>query len=125
MTIEEWRESINDMMKKSANDAAKIMTDMSTEIVIAFCAKYHLQPEEAVLCYQGNKFWVDQKDKNMSNIVALKAPLEIMDCANCGCSTFYIQPSFKAVCQGCTCEIILKNSDYPNINRDKCDNEEN
>jgi len=124
MTIEEWRESINDMMKKSANDAAQIMIDMSAEIVIAFCAKYHLQPEEAVLCYQGNKFWVDKKE-SISNVLISDSSLEVMDCANCGCIEFYIQPSFKAVCKGCACEIILKSSDYPNINRDKCDNNEN
>ena len=62
-TIEEWRQEIlHELMMKSANDAAKLMNEMQSEILIAFCAKYNLQPDQAVLCYQGNKFWVDKKD---------------------------------------------------------------
>lgn len=61
-SIEEWREEINEMVRKSQNDAAKLMVDMQTEIMIAFAAKYKLQPNEVILCYQGNKFWVEKKD---------------------------------------------------------------
>jgi hypothetical protein len=62
-TIEEWRLEINDLFTKSVNEAAKIMNDMQSEIIIAFCAKYGLEPNQCILCYQGNKFWVEKKDK--------------------------------------------------------------
>ncbi len=60
-TIEEFRQEINDLMVKCSNDAVKMMVNMQSEIMIAFCAKYGLQPDEVILCYQGNKFWVEKK----------------------------------------------------------------
>jgi hypothetical protein len=47
---------------KSATDAAKMMVESQTEIMIAFMAKYGIQPNECILCYQGNKFWVESKE---------------------------------------------------------------
>lgn len=62
-TIEDFREEINELFKKSSCEAAKFMVNCQTEIMIAFCAKYAIQPDEIILCYQGNRFWVEKKDK--------------------------------------------------------------
>lgn len=61
-TIDDWREEINELFLKSSNEALKLINNMQTEIIIAFCAKYNLQPNEVVLCYQGNKFWVEKRE---------------------------------------------------------------
>ena len=61
-TMDDWREEFNELFKKSTNEAMKIMLNCSTDILIAFCAKYGIQPDEAILCYQGNKFWVEKKE---------------------------------------------------------------
>ena len=63
-TIEEWRIELNNLMNKNSEEAIKIMCEVSEEIVIAFCAKYKLNPEEAISVYQGNKFWVEKIDES-------------------------------------------------------------
>lgn len=65
-TIEEWREEINGLFVKSANETAKLLAHMQSEILIAFCAKYSIMPDQATLCYQANKIWVERLNKWVS-----------------------------------------------------------
>jgi hypothetical protein len=62
-TMDDWRININEFMNKSVKEAAEIYINMQDEIIIAFCAKYKIMPDKAVLIYQGNKFWVENKTK--------------------------------------------------------------
>lgn len=64
-TIEEFRQELSELIKKSSNEAAKLMANMQEEIIIAFIAKYKLQPEEVILFYEGNKFWVEPKSEQL------------------------------------------------------------
>lgn len=61
-TIEEWREKVNKLVQDKSNEMAKLIIDHQSEIMLAFCAKYGLMPDEIVLCYQGNRFWVEKKN---------------------------------------------------------------
>lgn len=68
-TIEEIRIELNALFKDSAEKAMKVMADTQEEIVIAFCAKYGLHPEECISVYQDNKFWVEKKsDEHIEKI---------------------------------------------------------
>ena len=63
-TIEEWRDKLKEAFKNSAFEFSQLIANSQSEIIIAFCAKYGLLPDECVLCYQGNKFWVEKKRKD-------------------------------------------------------------
>lgn len=65
-TIEEWREELNALFLKSSAESLKIMHDMQSEIIIAFIAKYKLQPEEVIMCFQNNTFWVEKKNNKLT-----------------------------------------------------------
>jgi hypothetical protein len=67
-TMEDWRIELNDLFMKSANDAAIMMANMQSEIMIAFCTKYGIPPNECILCYQGNQFWVEKKECKWINV---------------------------------------------------------
>ncbi len=68
-TIEEIRIELDKVFKESSDQAIIAMTNMQEEIVIAFCAKYGLHPEECISCYQDNKFWVEKRsDEHIAKI---------------------------------------------------------
>jgi hypothetical protein len=52
----------------------------------------------------------------MSDIVNINARYYKVIPCECDCYDFYIKESFVAVCQNCDHEIIIKNSELPNIN---------
>jgi hypothetical protein len=54
-------DEIREELSKKSIDAWKMFNEMQEEILIAFMAKYGLQPEEVVLCHQGTKIWVERK----------------------------------------------------------------
>jgi predicted Holliday junction resolvase-like endonuclease len=62
-TIEEHRKEIQSLAEKSVKESVDLIHSISEEIMIAFMAKYKLSPEQCVLKYQGNKFWVEKKDE--------------------------------------------------------------
>lgn len=63
-TIEEWRIDLYSKLEKSVEEAMKTIINCHEEILIAFCAKYKIPPNEIVVCYEGNKFWVEKRSDN-------------------------------------------------------------
>jgi hypothetical protein len=63
-TMDEYRIEFTELFLESAQEFAIKLGECQSEILLAFCAKYGMQPDEAVLLYQGNKFWVEKKYEN-------------------------------------------------------------
>ena len=61
-TMEELRKEFNSIFHNKCEEFALKIMECQDEIILAFMAKYGLQPDECVLCYQENKFWVEKKE---------------------------------------------------------------
>jgi hypothetical protein len=61
-SIEKIREKLDELFKTNTEEMMKVMANTHEEILIAFCAKYGIHPEQAVSVYQNNKFWVEKRD---------------------------------------------------------------
>jgi hypothetical protein len=59
-TMEMWQKEISDLAKESATIAVQKIAECREEILIAFLAKYNMQPNEAVIVQQGLKTWVEK-----------------------------------------------------------------
>lgn len=68
-TIEEWRDELQAIVKISVDEASRLIANSKEEILIAFMAKYSLQPNECIVCYSGDKFWVERKETIASDSV--------------------------------------------------------
>lgn len=60
MKIDDFREEMQPIFMKDIDDFMKKLNNCKEEIILAFIAKYGLQPDEVRLCYQENTFWVDK-----------------------------------------------------------------
>ena len=65
-TIEQHREDLTDILKKSIDDFVQKTSECKEEILLAFIAKYGCHPDEVVACQMTNhngvtQFWVEKK----------------------------------------------------------------
>ena len=63
-TMDEIRVEIHNLATGSMEEASKAIFSAQEEILIAFIAKYGIQPDEAALCFQGSRFWVEKRNKD-------------------------------------------------------------
>lgn len=66
-TMDEIREEIQGIAKQCMDEALKTIINTKEEILIAFIAKYGLQPDEIAMCYQGTRCWVEKRIKDSNN----------------------------------------------------------
>lgn len=67
-TIEQYREDLTDIVKKSVDSFVRKTTECKEEILLAFIAKYGCHPDEIVACQMTRpdgvtEFWVEKKNE--------------------------------------------------------------
>lgn len=65
-TIEQYREDLTDVLKKSMDNFIRKTTEVKEEILLAFIAKYSCHPDEVIACQMTcqngvTHFWVEKK----------------------------------------------------------------
>ena len=61
-SIEELKKYISDILVNHSHEFAAKLSQCREEIILAFMAKYGLQPNQCKLIYQDNEFWVEAKE---------------------------------------------------------------